>query len=601
MLCHFTSFIIDPRLLIVIKFRYTLILLLIISFSFTETNAQFINNLDFEERGNIIQEYPAGWFTFSSGQSVYLDSLVYRKGKFSLKSELISENNGMTMIRQEVPKEHVFGKKMALRGWIKSEKITTGMVNLWIRTDTESGNIGFQNLGENAVDGTTSWTQYEIEMSVEEDVTSITLGAVHEGNGTVWFDDFELVIDDEIYNPDAHRPRLLTEKENAWLTENAIPLSTDEPNSGFQDLKMLTPIFSDAQIIGLGEGTHGTREFFRMKHRFIEWFASQEEPIIFAIEASMPEARIVNDYVLKGNGDPKEALAGMHFWTWNTEEILDLIEWMRDFNESGDGKIEFWGFDMQFPGVAVDSVSSFINQADPTFSDKLEEAYSLVGTPAEIRSASRDSLKQIYDIVAEIRPYIEENRERYLREFDTMEIEWAIQYARIVEQSISRYLPDHDIRDVSMGKNIEWIYNQKETDGRVIVWAHNAHIDYSTGMMGDYLSNRFGENYKNVGFAFGEGSFMANGPHGLKPYTDPYPMEGSVEHALRSTGVPIFALDLVSAKKHDEAQWLSNPRPFRSIGSGINNNPYFLAPVSDLFDLLIYFDKTTESNSLGRP
>ncbi len=581
-------------------FRYTIIVSFILSFSCSVTNAQIINNLDFEERGSIIQEYPAGWFTFSSGQSVYLDSLVHRKGKFSLKSELISENNGMTMIRQEVPKELVFGKKLALRGWIKSKELTAGIVNLWIRTETEGGNVGFQNLGENAVDGATSWTQYEIELSVEEDAISITFGAIHEGNGVVWFDDFELVIDNEVYNPDAHQPRLLTEKESTWLKENTIPISTDEPNSDFHDLEMLAPLFSDARIIGLGEGTHGTREFFRMKHRFTEWFASKEESIIFAIEASMPEARIVNDYVINGNGDPKEALAGMHFWTWNTEEVLDLIEWMRDYNESGEGKIEFWGFDMQFPGVAVDSVASFINRADPTFSDKLEEAYSLVGTPAEIRSATRDSLKKIYNIVAEIRPYIEENRERYLSEYDSMEVEWAIQNARIVEQSMSRYLPDHDIRDTSMGKNVEWIYNHKETDGRVILWAHNAHVEYSTGMMGDYLSSKFGDSYMNVGFAFGEGSFMANGPHGLKPYTDPYPMEGSVEHALRSTGVPIFALDLPSAKKHDEAQWMSNPRPFRLIGSGINNNPYFLAPVSDLFDLLIYFDKTTASKSLVR-
>ena len=50
---------------------------------------------------------------------------------------------------------------------------------------------------------------------------------------------------------------------------------------------------------------------------------------IFSIEANMPEAYAVNNYVLNGVGDPKQLLQGMYFWTWNTQEVLDMILWMR--------------------------------------------------------------------------------------------------------------------------------------------------------------------------------------------------------------------------------------------------------------------------------
>ena len=55
----------------------------------------------------------------------------------------------------------------------------------------------------------------------------------------------------------------------------------------------------------------------------------------------MPEAFRLNDFVLRGEGDPKELLKGMYFWTWNTQEVLDMILWMRAFNMSGKGRIEF--------------------------------------------------------------------------------------------------------------------------------------------------------------------------------------------------------------------------------------------------------------------
>ncbi len=132
-----------------------------------------------------------------------------------------------------------------------------------------------------------------------------------------------------------------------WLRDRAIPLQTVEAGRGFADLQPLKKIIGDARIVALGEATHGTREFFQLKHRMLEFLATEMGFTIFSIEANMPEAYRLNDYVLTGVGDPAALLRGMYFWTWDTEEVLDMIRWMRRFNETGKGKLEFTGFDMQ--------------------------------------------------------------------------------------------------------------------------------------------------------------------------------------------------------------------------------------------------------------
>lgn len=164
-----------------------------------------------------------------------------------------------------------------------------------------------------------------------------------------------------------------------WLRKNAIPIQTVEAGHGFADLQPLDKVVGDARIVELGEATHGTREFFQLKHRLIEYLATQKGFTIFSIEANMPEAYRLNDFVLRGEGDPKALLKGMYFWTWNTEEVLNMILWMREFNQSGKGRIEFTGFDMQTATVSLDTVRKFIAHHDPAyFSATLDPLYTEV-------------------------------------------------------------------------------------------------------------------------------------------------------------------------------------------------------------------------------
>src|SRR5579864_4688137 len=127
-------------------------------------------------------------------------------------------------------------------------------------------------------------------------------------------------------------PRASAQQPVDWIRKNAIPLQTVEAGNGFSDMQPLKKIVGEARIVALGEATHGTREFFQLKHRMIEFLASQMGFTIFSIEANMPEAYRLNDFLLNGKGDPRQLLKGMYFWTWDTQEVLDMILWMREFN-----------------------------------------------------------------------------------------------------------------------------------------------------------------------------------------------------------------------------------------------------------------------------
>jgi len=162
-----------------------------------------------------------------------------------------------------------------------------------------------------------------------------------------------------------------------WIRTHAIPLATVDAGHGFDDLQPLKKIIGDARVVELGEATHGTSEFFRMKHRMLEFLATQMGFTIFSIEANMPEAYRLNDYVLDGKGDPKALIKGMNFWTWDTQEVLAMVEWMRGFNQSGKGHVEFTGFDMQAPNVALQTVFQFLQANDAGYVDAFKDAAKL--------------------------------------------------------------------------------------------------------------------------------------------------------------------------------------------------------------------------------
>src|SRR6202011_3858905 len=75
-----------------------------------------------------------------------------------------------------------------------------------------------------------------------------------------------------------------------WIASHAVRLETPEAGHGFADMQPLKKMVGAARIVSLGEATHGSREFFQLKHRMLEFLATEMGFTIFSIEANMPEA-----------------------------------------------------------------------------------------------------------------------------------------------------------------------------------------------------------------------------------------------------------------------------------------------------------------------
>jgi erythromycin esterase len=356
------------------------------------------------------------------------------------------------------------------------------------------------------------------------------------------------------------------------------------------DLQPIKNVIGNARIVSLGEGTHGTREFFQMKHRLLEFLATEMGFTHFAIEANMPEAYRVNEYVLTGVGDPAELLEGMYFWTWNTQEVLDMILWMREFNASGRGPVQFTGFDMQFSRVAASIARDFLAKAEPAYVSVADSAFAKAIAAEPTRRVTPQT-------VAEVRAVYEHltaQRASYLALFPKSEVEWALQNARIVLQSVES-MAGITLRDESMAANVEWILDNAPAGSKIVLWAHNGHVNKRESRMGAYLDERYGDDMYVLGFTLGEGRYTAVGPTGLTSHEAFPPAPGTLETFLGSAGLSRFILDLNNLGEDAPGNWLKKRRGMRSIGALALKCSFFPTVAAEEYDGLIWINPTNPS------
>jgi erythromycin esterase-like protein len=159
-----------------------------------------------------------------------------------------------------------------------------------------------------------------------------------------------------------------------WIRGHAVRLQTPQAGHGFGDMQPLKKIIGKARVVALGDAAYGTREFSQLKHRMLEFLASEMGFSILSIAADMPEAYRLNDYVLTGAGDPAKLLRSMDVQAWNTQEVFEMIRWMRQFNQSGKGRVEFTGFGTGNIKVAMETVRDFIVRNHPAYASTLRQA-----------------------------------------------------------------------------------------------------------------------------------------------------------------------------------------------------------------------------------
>lgn len=414
----------------------------------------------------------------------------------------------------------------------------------------------------------------------------------------------------------------------AWLQANGEAFSTPQAGNGFADLQFLKEMVGEARVVALGEATHGTREFFLMKHRILEFLVQEMGFDQFAIEATWPEANRLNAYVHTGEGDPATLLSGLYFWTWNTQEVLDMIQWMRAHNQNPGGApaVSFLGFDMQFPGMAIHNVIEYLSGVDTAAATAASEGYACMLSYANGPDGARMSQERYRDQsqgyrdacmleLRAVRDSLLANQDAYEAASSVQAFATADRSARVVvqfEYMASERAPG--ARDEFMAENAIWLHEQGGPDSRIVLWAHNGHVAdnpaYSGGgSMGSHLRTHYSDEMVIVGFDFYQGGFRAvtqtsSGTlSGLANHTVGPPPGGSYEFFFHAAGMERMVLDTRNVDLGtDSTSWLMGPRLMRSIGAAFTpTNPgayLYQANIPSWYDLVIYFDNTTAAVGL---
>lgn len=404
-----------------------------------------------------------------------------------------------------------------------------------------------------------------------------------------------------------------------WLKESAIPLKSLEAGRGFDDLKPLKKILKDARIVGLGEATHGSREFFQFKHRMLEFLVKEMGYTVFAIEASYAGCNNINDYVLHGKGDRAKALASQGFWTWDTNEVSDMIDWMREYNKTAPAgrKVKFLGYDVQHYGQGIDLVIDYLKKTAPEYAERADATFKpLRLSMQQYNQRSAEEKAQDGRQLLELIGHLSFHETRFARATSPAEFGYALHHARNVFQFYESYVnamkdPKYPFnRDYYMAENIEYLLNAEPPGTRMVVWAHNAHIYYGnlgqTPAMGAHLRKMFGDAYYALGFSFNEGGFQSRdmgqkGRGALTEFTLGPAPEGVGDWYFARPGIANYLVNFRSAPQEGAvAQWLTSTLPMRSIGSGFANDwpreRYSMQVVlKNHYDGMVFIGKTTRA------
>jgi erythromycin esterase len=290
------------------------------------------------------------------------------------------------------------------------------------------------------------------------------------------------------------------------MNKQIVPLEgiiTEFPNQSFTQLDELKSI----KIIGMGEATHGTKEFFQMKQRLFKFFVEHFNHKVLAFEMDYSEALIFEEYIQTGKGNLTELMKNkLDFWTWCTSEIRDLFEWMKEYNigKKPQDRLHLFGIDCQTFDYNVPELMNRIALIDSVMKNDITKV--LNPKPTDINISQAKAIGSI----------LKSNKGKMLLKISTNEYDEIEHISDIIIQTVkskndSTY--EGSLRDQFMAENTIWL--SKRTKHPISIWAHNDHIkkgDKATEeafSMGFYIDYRQKESYKNIGFSFAEGSVTA--------------------------------------------------------------------------------------------
>lgn len=390
------------------------------------------------------------------------------------------------------------------------------------------------------------------------------------------------------------------------LNQELNPLSQDPLVWSDYELQFLDAI-ADKPIIGLGEATHGTSEFFKAKHRIFKYLVEKHNYKIFEFEADFGESMLINEAIQKSDSSQIENLikATMLLWPWKTEEVKNMLIWMCKYNvgKSENEKLQFVGIDCQSNNYNPGLLEDYFTLTNATF---ISYAKSILNTPESTGNSTKHtdyliSLDNLLDTMVLYKPQLiaASSEKKYLLYERVLKV---IRQVSMVTYFVSTN--DNSYRDKYMAENAVWMLDFFDNK-KIVIWAHNGHILngylYGVKNMGNYLTQNLSTNYVPIGFLFSKGyfnaySYLYNGVTKHEINSDP--KENLIHYIMCRSKASVFSVNIADLQKYSE--W--NNTFFRGIqyfhiGGSYNFNleDYYMPYSPNLFNYLIYFDNTTAS------
>lgn len=412
-------------------------------------------------------------------------------------------------------------------------------------------------------------------------------------------------------------PEIASDPVIEWIRETAVRLTTTQAGSGFADLRALKQSIGGARIVGLGEATHGSRQFRQIRRRMVEYLMTELGFTVLAVESSYAESILFDDYIL-GKGSSSRVPALLRARYGSLPETVETIEWMRRFNAdpAHGNKLRFIGVDVQQTARPSRELAAYFDKVDGAYAKQVRRRTALFLDRAAVRAywkaneATRRGVRADLDAIV-LR--LEEKRGAYVRASSKEAWRVARHLAQTLVQAEQVYavmrgpnIAAFNARDRAMAENIKWILETQPRGARVVYWGHNGHVAGTHPLrkpQGAHLRTMFGDRYMSVATSFSEGSFRAVGRKGGRPtvsqsHTAEPALPGTVGATLRRTGHAILFVDLRRRPKNGPvADWFRKPHPIRSIGSVFMGERYSYEHVvlPDAWDALIFIRETSAS------
>ncbi len=389
-------------------------------------------------------------------------------------------------------------------------------------------------------------------------------------------------------------------------------------------LEPLLERVGEARVVLIGEATHGTSEFYRMRARVTRELIERKGFDVVAIEGDWPDVATIDAHV---RPDVRRATTSRPFarfpsWMWRNEETGEFVDWLAAHNAGAwdpARRVAVYGLDLYSLAASIEAVLEFLDRVDPRAAEAARVRYGCFSPwesdPAVYgRAASSGRLEACEEEVLSVLDDLLEKRLTYeLKDgeavFDAERNATVIREAERYYRLMYRGSRDSwNLRDAHMFDVLRATLAHRGDDAKAVVWAHNSHVGdaRATEMgrrgelnVGQLAREAFGDEAYSIGFGTHRGTVAAASDWGSPVrFMEVRPSHrDSYEHLCHRTGRDGFLLPLRHPAVPELREGLLEPRLERAIGviyrpeSELVSH-YFHAALPAQFDEYVWIEET---------